>query len=90
VKKPRYDEFTIAHDQRIEQLTMFSGWSKPNSLSRNFAEVFLLGHDLIPYDELEDTKLVDEREVGREIEHGIFVVDRIDSPLCNGRLLVAN
>jgi len=52
----------------------------------DFAEVFRLEHVLIPDDELEDAKLVDEREVYREIERGIFgVVD--DSPLRNGHLL---
>ena len=49
---------------------------------RKFAEVFLLEHILVPDDELEDAKLVDEREVDRGVERGIFgIVDGIDSPL---------
>jgi len=76
VKRPRGDEFTMAHDQRIEQLKMFSGWSKPNSLSfplclsanqplsgreTSLRCSIYLEHIVIPDDKLEDAKLVDER-----------------------------
>ena len=71
-EKPRADEFTMAHDQRIEQLT--PGWSKPTSLlfptclspnqpsnRRETSPGYSFLSMLIPDDELEDTKLADEK-----------------------------
>ena len=101
MKMPRCNEFMIAHDQRIKQHTLFPGWSKPNSYpchhafrqpvfewQRNFAEVFLPEHVLVPDDELRNAKLVGERRVDQKIERGIFgVVDGIDCPLRDWCLL---
>ena len=49
---------------------------------RNFAEIILLEHVLVPHDELDDAKLVREREVYRKVERGVLgVVRRVDGAL---------
>jgi hypothetical protein len=54
----------------------------------NFPKILLPEHIFVPDNELEDTKLVGERKVDREIKCGIFwVVDRIDGSLGDGCLL---
>ena len=96
------NEFTIGHDQGLKitydvaRLVETERPILPAVLISepvlewecNFAEILLPEHTFVPDNELEDTKLVGEGKVDREIKGGIFwVVDWINGSLGDGCLL---
>ena len=55
---------------------------------RNFAEIILLEHVLVPDNQFYDSKLLREGRIDREIKRSILrVVDRVDVSLCDRCLL---
>ena len=81
---------------------MLPDWSKPNDLlvpslsineqiikwQNDFVKVFLRQHIFVPYSEFDDTELISQRKINREVEGGIFgSICRIGRKLRNGGLL---
>ena len=55
---------------------------------RNFAEIILLEHVLVPDNQFYDSKLLREGRIDREIKRSILrVVDRVDVSLCDRCLM---